>query len=116
MKTFKSLFLLLLFLGLAGCGGNKDSSSGGGEGETTAETTTEDAAPALERTIVVIGDSIGIGFNASFAFPDLLERLTGIPVINVSKGGSSAEFGASRYYLLSAVFGRLFPPGKHLDT
>jgi len=87
MKLFKvSVFLFFVTI-LAGCGGGSDSSSGSGE---------QSATPELERLIVVIGDSIGLGFGASFAFPDLLRSLTGIPVVNISQGGTSAEFGVGR--------------------
>lgn len=81
------IVLSLIGLFLAGCGGGGGSSAqGGGSG----------GSAGLERRIVVIGDSIGTGFRASFAFPDRIRSLTGVQVINVSKGGSTAEFGAAR--------------------
>ena len=88
LKNSLILVLSLIGLTLTGCGGGGDSTTqGGGSGSESA---------ALERGIVVIGDSIGTGFGASFAFPDRLQSLTGVPVINISKGGSTAEFGAAR--------------------
>jgi lysophospholipase L1-like esterase len=91
MNSIKAFVFTLFFFALAGCGGSS-SSSGGGQATTEASSTTL----SLERTIVVIGDSIGTGYGASTAFPDILQSLTGIRVVNISKGGSSAEFGASR--------------------
>ncbi len=92
MNSIKfSVFALFLFA-LAGCGGGSDSSSGGGQAATGGSSTTV----PLTRSIVVIGDSIGTGFGASTAFPDILRALTGIPVVNISLGGSSADFGAGR--------------------
>jgi lysophospholipase L1-like esterase len=90
MNVIKISFLALFFLVLAGCGGGGGSATGSGEATTGTGTT------PLKRLIVVIGDSIGTGFGASVAFPDLIQAQTGIEVVNVSKGGSSAEFGASR--------------------
>ena len=103
MNSIKiSVFTLILFA-LAGCGGGGSSSSSGGgqaptEDSSTTEAPTEDSSttPALERLIVVIGDSIGAGVSASTAFPGSIQALTGIAVINISKAGSSAEEGASR--------------------
>jgi lysophospholipase L1-like esterase len=92
MNSIKFSVLTLFLLALAGCGGGSDSSSGGGQAPTEGSSSTL----PLNRSIVVIGDSIGTGFGASKAFPDILQALTGIPVHNISKGGSSAEFGASR--------------------
>ena len=91
MNSIKVSVFTLIFFALVGCGGGGSSSGSG-------QATTEDASSTtpLERTIVVIGDSIGTGYGASTAFPDILRALTGIRVINISKGGSSAEFGASR--------------------
>ena len=44
----------------------------------------------------MIGDSIARWFNASIAYPDVMASLTGLPVTNVRKNGSDAEFGVSR--------------------
>lgn len=87
VKNSLILILPLLGLFLTGCGGGGGSSAEGGGSAGSA---------GLERRIVVIGDSIGTGFGASFAFPDRIRSITGVPVINVSKGGSTAELGASR--------------------
>jgi lysophospholipase L1-like esterase len=76
------LIVLMLFAFLGACGGGSSSSSGGSEDKA--------------NLIVVIGDSIGAGIDASFAFPDLIASLTGIPVINSSVPGSNAEAGVSR--------------------
>ncbi|MFT5258814.1 MAG: lysophospholipase L1-like esterase [Gammaproteobacteria bacterium] len=81
MNTLKYFFTFLFVTTLVGCGGGGGSNSGAGGGD-------------LQRRIVVIGDSIGIGYNVSVAFPDLLEGLTGIEVINRSIGGASASRGA----------------------
>ncbi|MFT5274605.1 MAG: lysophospholipase L1-like esterase [Saprospiraceae bacterium] len=81
MNTLKYFFTFLFVTTLVGCGGGGGSNSGAGGGD-------------LQRRIVVIGDSIGIGYNASVAFPDLLEGLIGIEVINRSIGGASASRGA----------------------
>ena len=88
MKNPFILILTVFGLLLAGCGGGSNSTSQGGSASGGSLT--------LERKIVVIGDSIGEGFAASFAFPERLQSLTGVPVINISKGGSTAELGASR--------------------
>jgi lysophospholipase L1-like esterase len=88
LMSMKKFTLILIFItSLAGCGGGSDSSSGSGGSQPATE---------LERLIVVIGDSIGTGFGASVAFPDLLRSMTGIPVVNISQGGTSAEFGVGR--------------------
>ena len=109
MNLLKLWLLCLYILCLTACGGGSSNSGSGEASAETADTTaTADSAPELERLIVVIGDSIGEGFGASFAFPDLLESRTGIRVINVSKGGSSAEFGASRAPDLIARFRPMF--------
>jgi lysophospholipase L1-like esterase len=81
VNTLKYFFTFLFVTTLVGCGGGGGSNSGAGGGD-------------LQRRIVVIGDSIGIGYNVSVAFPDLLEGLTGIEVINRSIGGASASRGA----------------------
>ncbi|MGI9318682.1 MAG: SGNH/GDSL hydrolase family protein [bacterium] len=91
MKIIRISIVLIIFQSLLGCGGGSDSASGAGQGATNSA-----SSLSLERLIVVIGDSIGTGFGASVAYPDLLQSLTGIPVVNVSKPGSNAEFGASR--------------------
>jgi lysophospholipase L1-like esterase len=71
---------------VAACGGGgSDTETGGGGGGV-----------GLERRIVVVGDSIGNGYGASVAYPDLLAGLTGIPVVNISKDGTNAETGVSR--------------------
>lgn len=93
----------MLLLSLAGCGGgdNKTESGAGKSPEAGAATTEEDPAEQdeplpLERLIVVIGDSIGAGVGASTNYPAIIEGLTGIPVINASTPGISAEAGASK--------------------
>ena len=88
MKNTFVLILILLVLTLTGCGGGGNSASQGGSAGGGSAT--------LERKIVVISDSIGDGFAASFAFPDRLQSLTGVPVVNISKGGTTAELGAGR--------------------
>lgn len=75
------LILFVAFALLSACGGG--SSSSGGSGDT-------------ERLIVVLGDSIGTGTSANIAFPDVIAGLTGIPVINNSTGGISAQTGVGR--------------------
>ena len=99
MNSIKVSVFTLIFFALVGCGGSS-SSSGGGQAATQGSS----AAQPLERAIVVIGDSIGTGYAASIAFPDILRALTGIRVINISKGGSDAEFGASRAPALIAQY------------
>jgi len=99
MDSIKISVFTFFLLALAGCGGG--SSSGGGQDATDTDKMEEATAeasetPELERLIVVIGDSIGTGFGASRAFPEMLQALTGIRVLNVSAGGTSAEFGAGR--------------------
>lgn len=94
----------MLFLSLAGCGGG-DNNTETGAGESAeagvAAAEADDAAEQdeplpLERLIVVIGDSIGTGFAAGTNFPAIIEGLTGIPVINASTPGISAEGGVSK--------------------
>jgi lysophospholipase L1-like esterase len=75
------LLILVIFTLLSACGGG--SSSSGGSGDT-------------ERLIVVLGDSIGTGTSADISFPDVIAGLTGIPVINTSTGGISAQTGVAR--------------------
>ena len=87
MRMNKFILILVFIIALTGCGGGSDSSSGSGGNQPATE---------LERLIVVIGDSIGLGFGASFAFPDMIRSLTDIPVVNISQGGTSAEFGVGR--------------------
>lgn len=90
MKRVRLLIAGVVVLFVSACGGgDSETSSGGGGGGGSA-------SPTLERRIVVVGDSIGEGFAASVAYPDLLQGLTGIPVVNISKGGSNAELGVSR--------------------
>jgi len=76
------LFILVVFTLLTACGGSGSSSSGG--------------ANDKENLIVVLGDSIGFGYAASIAFPDVIAGLTGIPVINISVPGTAAETGVGR--------------------
>ena len=99
MNAIKISLLALSLLILAGCGGGGSATGSGQAASGTGTGTTP-----LKRLIVVIGDSIGTGFGASIAFPDLIQSQTGISVVNVSKGGSSAEFGASRTADLIAQF------------
>ena len=74
------LIIIVVFGFLSACGGGSSSSGGSG---------------SHEKLIVVLGDSIGLGYNASIAYPEIIESLTGIPVINKSVGGSSAEQGVA---------------------
>jgi lysophospholipase L1-like esterase len=76
------LLILVAFTFLSACGDSGSSSSGGSGNK--------------ENLIVVLGDSIGAGNGASFAFPDIIASMTGIPVINNSTPGISAEQGVSR--------------------
>ena len=82
------LLILMAFTLLSACGGGGSSSSGGG-GSTNPD-------PAKENLIVCRGDSIGIGYRASIAFPDIIRSMTGIPVANSSSPGISAAEGAGR--------------------
>lgn len=94
----------MLLLSLAGCGGGNNNTETGAGGSAEAEVAAaeaddaaeQDEALPLERLIVVIGDSIGAGVSASTNYPAIIEGLTGIPVINVSTPGISAEAGASK--------------------
>lgn len=103
----RKIFFLLLLLFLSGCGGGgNDTETGAGEGGTDQSTESaaaqedaeigQDEVAPLERLIVVIGDSIGAGVGANTNYPAIIEGRTGIPVINVSTPGISAEAGASR--------------------
>lgn len=76
------LFVLLAVVLLSACGGSSGSSSSGASGDK-------------ENVIVVLGDSIGTGYAASIKFPDIIAANTGIPVINASRPGISAEEGVS---------------------
>ena len=78
--------MALTALLVTGCGGGGTNTATGGGGNGVG----------LERRIVVVGDSIGNGYAASVAYPDLLAGLTGIPVVNISKDGTNAELGVSR--------------------
>lgn len=82
--TRRQVLAAMTLVALAGCGGGSSTSSGGG------------GNPELERRIVVVGDSIGDGYGASVAYPDLVASMTGIPVINISKDGTNAEDGVAR--------------------
>ena len=94
----------MLLLSLAGCGGgDSNTETGAGESSDPDATATDENAAAeqdeplpLERLIVVIGDSIGAGVGASTNYPAIIEGLTGIPVINASTPGISAEAGVSK--------------------
>ena len=85
-RNHGTLLITLTVLLLTGCGGGGTSTASGGGGNGVG----------LERRIVVVGDSIGNGYAASVAYPDLLAGLTGIPVVNISKDGTNAELGVSR--------------------
>lgn len=74
------LVIVLLCAMLNACGGS--SSSGGASG-------------SKENLIIVLGDSIGTGHQASVAFPQIIQNLTGIPVLNESIPGAAAEEGVS---------------------
>jgi lysophospholipase L1-like esterase len=76
------LLILVAFTFLSACGDSGSSSSGGSGNK--------------ENLIVVLGDSIGTGIDASIAFPDIIASMTGIPVINNSIPGISAEAGVAR--------------------
>jgi len=75
------LAILVGFVFLTACGGGSSSSGGSGD---------------KEKVIVVLGDSIGAGFHSNIAFPDVIESQTGIPVVNNSTPGISAQTGVSR--------------------
>ena len=108
MYKFRFFLAILILFTLSACGGGGGTGTGSGQVSTeegmAADTMGGTTSTGLQRRIVVIGDSIGTGFNASFAFPDLLQSLSGIEVINVSKAGSSADFGAGRASDLIAQF------------
>ena len=76
------LLIIVAFTFLSACGDSGSSSSGG--------------SGSKENLIVVLGDSIGAGTGASIAFPDIIASMTGIPVINSSTPGISAEGGVAR--------------------
>ena len=78
------LLLVVIIVSLA-CGGGGGSDTGGGTGGN----------PALQDKIVVVSDSVGSGFNASIKFPDVLAQRTGLPIVNFSVPGQSAEQGVS---------------------
>jgi lysophospholipase L1-like esterase len=80
--------MLIAFTLLGACGNDGSSSSGGG-GSTGPD-------PDKENLIVVIGDSIGIGYRANIAYPNIINSRTGIPVANSSSPGISAAEGAGR--------------------
>ena len=71
---------ILLCAMLSACGGNSSSSGASGN---------------KENLLVVLGDSIGYGYQTSVRFPDILQNLSGIPVINNSIPGNSAEQGVA---------------------
>lgn len=73
------LLIILLSVVLSACGGS--SSSGASSGK--------------ENLIIVLGDSIGYGRQATVRFPDIIQNLSGIPVSNKSKPGISAEQGVA---------------------
>ena len=68
--------VILLSLGLSACGGGGGSSSGAG---------------ASSGGILVLGDSISNGFTTTEAYPNILGRETGFPVVNKSITGGQAE-------------------------
>ena len=77
MKNIRVILIAaIVFLGA--CSDDGDSDSGGGSSNK-------------ENVIVVIGDSIGAGVGSSINFPDIIASITGIPVINNSSPGISAE-------------------------
>lgn len=69
------LILLTIVVFISACGGSGSSSGSGSH----------------EKLILVLGDSIGAGREADIAFPDLVQNQTGIPVVNASVPGTSAE-------------------------
>jgi lysophospholipase L1-like esterase len=74
---------------LSGCGGGS-SGSGSGSGAGSSRN------PNLQNKIVVVSDSVGLGIGSAVSFAELLENRTGIPVVNVSVPGASAEEGVGR--------------------
>ncbi len=76
------LLIIVAFTFLSACDNGGSSSSG--------------SSGSKENLIVVLGDSIGAGNGASIAFPDIIASMTGIPVINNSTPGISAEAGVAR--------------------
>jgi len=91
------LLILAVFTFLSACGGGGGSSSSGGGGSVKPD-------PSKANLIVVIGDSIGAGLNASIAFPDVVSGITGIPNANSSTPGITAEEGAARAQTLIDKF------------
>ena len=78
MKT--RLLIIIVSVLLSACGDGSSSSGSGSKG----------------NLIVVLGDSIGAGQDASIAFPDVIASLTGIQVSNNSTPGISAEGGVAK--------------------
>ncbi len=76
----KLLIIVIVSTLLSACGGGSSSSGSGSK----------------ENLIVVLGDSIAVGQDASIAFPDIIASLTGIPVNNSSTPGISAEGGVAK--------------------
>lgn len=81
--NFRTL-LLSTFVVLSACGGGGSSDSGA-KGDS-----------GKKNLIVALGDSIAAGYSASTNFPDLVSGFTGIPVVNVSSPGFSAEREATK--------------------
>ena len=88
-KTLKTSYLIIVVVCwmLTGCGGGGGSSDSGSGGTSSA---------GLQNKIVVVSDSVGFGVGSAVSFADLLESITGIPVVNVSVTGASAEEGVGR--------------------
>ncbi len=85
MRRLILISLFSLFFVIS-CGGSGNSNSGAGQEEDNQEPAEE---PKAER-IIVLGDSIAVGVNASVRFPDMLQGLTGLEVINQSHPGYTA--------------------------
>ncbi len=107
MKHIKLLIIFSYVLILAGCGGGSDGTTTGAAG-AAANGTDMAGMVVLQNQILVISDSIGNGTGATSNFPSILEGLTGIPVVNASTSGISAEGGASRTQELISRFSPMY--------
>ena len=89
IKAKKINFIVAIFgvLFISACGGGS-SESGGGENNDDTD------AVVVERSILVIGDSISTGFYIAAPWPGRLSGMLGIPVDNTnSVSGVETDFG-----------------------